>query len=160
MSGPTDPETSDAPVHLVPYLLSRAIGSFNREWMTHLREHGVTVGRWQTLAVLSEYDGARLGQIADMSATKQAVMSRVVDQMERDGLVERRSVAGDGRAVEVWLTPRGRRTFEELLPEANGLVGSALRGLDPATTLVLIDALATIIGNLATEAAVPDEIRR
>jgi len=143
------------PSHLVPYLLSRAFSGFNRAWMDHLRERGVTIAHWQVLAILSEYDGARVGQLADMSATAQAVTSRVVDQMARDHLVERRPAADDGRAVEVWLTVRGRSTFETLLPEANDLVADALRGIDPQTARSLMHGLATVITNLAGSAAVP-----
>ena len=160
MSQSRDPIDVQLPEYLVPYLLSRAFSSFNRAWMEHLREHGVTIARWQVLAILSEYDGARIGQLADMSATAQAVTSRVVDQMERDGLVERRPVADDGRAVEVWLTERGQRTFGTLLPEANELVGQALRGIDPQTAHHLMQGLATLITNLAGSAAVPASVQR
>ena len=147
------------PSHLVPYLLSRAYNGFTRAWMEHLRDHGVTMAQWQILAILSEYDGARIGQLAEMSATAQAVTSRVVDQMERDGLVERQAVPDDRRAVEVRLTARGRVTFETLLPEANALMDGAMEGIDPANAQALMDGLACIISNLAGAAAVPEHVR-
>jgi DNA-binding MarR family transcriptional regulator len=145
--------------HLVPYLLSRAYNGFTRAWMEHLRDHGVTMAQWQILAILSEYDGARIGQLAEMSATAQAVTSRVIDQMERDGLVERHPVPDDRRAVEVRLTARGRATFETLLPDANALMDDAMTGIDPSTAQALMDGLACIIGNLAGAAAVPEHAR-
>src|SRR4051812_23941808 len=104
--------------YLVPYLLNRAFGSFSRAWLEHLREHGMTVARWQALAILAEDDGARVGQLAEVSCAEQAVTSRVVEQMERDGLVERRPAVGARRAVEVWLTRRGRTLYKRLLPAA------------------------------------------
>jgi DNA-binding MarR family transcriptional regulator len=133
---------------LIAYLLNRASGRFNQVWRTRLREHGVTVARWQVLAILSEFDGARLGQLAAMAAVEQPVMSRVVDQMERDGLVRRRSVNDDGRAVEVRLTGRGRDMFVELAPEAAELTGAALEGLDDVQVAALGAALVQVASNL------------
>jgi DNA-binding MarR family transcriptional regulator len=149
------PSGAALPAHLVPYLLNRAVGSFNRAWLEHLREHGVTVARWQVLAILAQLDGARPGQIAEMAVAEQSVMSRVLDQMVRDGLVRRRPARDDGRAVEVWLTPKGRRTFESLLPEAEGVVATALGGLDPATTDALMHALTTMAANLDAAPVLP-----
>jgi DNA-binding MarR family transcriptional regulator len=145
-----DPETSASSpdAYLVPYLLSRAAGGFNRAWLEQLRHHGVTIARWQVLAILAEYDGARLGQLAQMSGAEQSVTSRIVDQMERDGLVERRPAPDDGRVVEVWTTDAGRDLTTALLPEATDLVRTALAGLDDRSIAVLMDALTTVIGNL------------
>jgi len=157
---PLRPELpAEAYVQLAPYLMKRAVRSYEREWLRKLRGHGMTIGRWQVLAILSEYDGARLGQLAVMSGAEQAVTSRVVDQMERDGLVRREPVPGDGRAVEVRLTSVGRELFATLLPEADRVVADAMRGIDPATARVLADALTTVIGNLdgpGALAAVPE----
>ena len=135
--------------HLVPYLVSRTAGALNRAWHERLRVHGVTIARWQVLTILAEYDGARLGQLAEMSGSEQSTTTRVIDQMERDGLVERRSAPDDKRVVEVWLTRAGRAMFRRLLPDAQDLVDTALAGLDDATARVLMDALATITTNLA-----------
>ena len=146
------------PAHLVPYLLNRALGTFNRRWLEHLRRHGVTVARWQVLAILAEYDGARAGQIADMAAAEQPVTSRVIEQMERDGLVARRPSPHDRRAVEVWLTRRGRGVYDDLLPEAEALVTTALDGLTRPALRHLVEALVTLVDNLEP-AASPEENR-
>jgi DNA-binding MarR family transcriptional regulator len=146
-------DTEALPPHLIPYLINRVAGTFNRRWLEHLRGEGMTVARWQVLAILSEYDGARPGQLAAMAATEQSVTSRVIDQMERDDLVERRPAADDRRAVEVYLTPRGRASFESLLPAANTLVGTALEGIPPETSRQLVDGLVRLVANLERPAA-------
>jgi len=145
---------SERSTDLVPYLLNRAVGAFNDAWLEQLRGHGVTIARWQLLAILGEYDGARLGQLAEMSGTKQSTATRVVDQMERDGLVRRHADGSDGRAVEIRLTPAGRRLLDELQPEAVRLVDHALAGLDDAENRALMNALTTVMSNLVR--TVPD----
>lgn len=53
--------------------------------------------------------------IAEISGVSQAVLSRVIDQMERDKLVSRKPAPGDNRAVEVWITGKGRQLLESLM---------------------------------------------
>jgi len=114
---------------LFPYLLNRLTGRINQYWIRKLREHGLTIGRWQVLSVLSRFDGCRVGTIADLAGTEQPATSRVVDQMERDAIVIRRPAVDDSRAVEVWLTPQGRELFEELLPVADDFVEKLTRNM-------------------------------
>ncbi len=117
-------------VHLLPYLLNRLTARINQLWLAQIRDHGLTVQRWQVLSILRPFDGARIGQIAEMSGNEQPVVSRVIDQMERDGLVQRRRAREDSRAVEVWLTDAGRALFDRLSPLATAYVTRLLGGVD------------------------------
>lgn len=114
---------------LLPYLLNRLTGRINQSWIKMLRDHGLTIGRWQILGVLSRFDGSRIGTIADLAGTEQPATSRVIDQMERDGVVIRRPAVDDSRAVEVWLTPGGRKIFDDLLPIADDFVCRLTRNM-------------------------------
>lgn len=117
------------PYEMLPYLMNRVTSRANQLWVRTLREHNLTIGRWQVLSVLSRFDGSRIGTIADLSGGEQPAVSRVVDQMERDGLVSRRPSLQDSRAVEVWITDRGRAVLRDLMPEANAFVQRMLRKL-------------------------------
>jgi DNA-binding MarR family transcriptional regulator len=125
------PRQEDWPVEyeMLPYLMNRVTNRANQMWVKTLREHGLTVGRWQVLSVLCRFDGSRIGTIADLSGGEQPAVSRVIDQMERDGLVDRRPSLQDSRAVEVWITARGRAITNDLLPEAEAFVKRMLRKL-------------------------------
>ena len=133
---------------LLPYLVHRTAGVLARSWLDVLRGHGMTVARWQVLSILQEYDGSRVGELARMAAVEQPVMSRVVDQMERDGLVQRRPSPADARVTEVWLSRSGRRVFTTLLPEAERWVDGALAGIDAATVRAVSAALLTVMANV------------
>ena len=67
---------------MLPYQLNRVTARANQLWIRRLREHGLTIGRWQVLTVLTHFDGSRIGTIADLSGAKQPAVSRVIDQME------------------------------------------------------------------------------
>lgn len=110
------------PRDLVPYLLHRATNAVNRAWRDELRPHGLTVQRWQVLSVLVAFGGMRVTDLAEVVSVDQPVVSRVVDQMERDGLVVRRPDPDDGRGTVVHLTGAGQRTHAALMPAATAFV--------------------------------------
>jgi len=116
--------------HLLPYLLNRLTARINQLWLEEIRDAGLTVPRWQVLSILAAFDGSRVGQIAELSGSEQPVVSRVIDQMERDGLVERRRGAEDSRAVRVWLTDEARRLLKQLNPAAQQYIARLLADVE------------------------------
>jgi len=133
---------------MLPYLLTRVTARTNQLWVRQLRDHGLTIGRWQVLNVLSSYDGSRIGTIADLSGGEQPAVSRVIDQMERDGLVKRRPSLNDSRAVEVWITQLGRDIYTELMPEAKAFVKRMMRTLSDAEIKQMTNMLERLFSDL------------
>ncbi len=133
---------------MLPYLMNRVTSRVNQLWVKTLREHGLTIGRWQVLSVLSRFDGSRIGTIADLSGGEQPAVSRVIDQMERDGLVVRRPSLHDSRAVEVWITDRGREITAELMPAAEAFVERMFRKLSPTDIRRLSEMLERLFSDL------------
>ena len=98
--------------------------------------------------MLSRFDGSRVGTIADLSGGEQPAVSRVIDQMERDGLVNRRPSLDDSRAVQVWISPHGRELFEALLPSAEAFVERMLRTLSEEEINMLNHCLERVFSDL------------
>lgn len=148
----------------LPYLLNRVTSHINLAWRAVIRPCGLTVRRWQVLSVLSLFDGSRVGSIADMSGSGQAPLSRVIDQMERDGLVERRRAGEDNRAVEVWMTPSGRQLYESLLPLAERFVSALVSSIPAGQAAVMMTTLNGMLENIDTAVnaahAVKDEKKK
>ena len=142
------PEELPAAYEMLPYLMHRVTNRANQLWVKQLREHGLTISRWQVLSVLSRFDGARIGTIADLSGGEQPAFSRVVDQMERDGLVTRRASLSDSRAVEVWFTDRGRDVYAALMPDAEAFVQRMLRKLSDDEIRTLSKSLKILFNDL------------
>ena len=136
---------------MLPYLLARVATRTNQLWVRRLRDHGLTIGRWQVLNVLATYDGSRIGTIADLSGGEQPAVSRVIDQMERDGLVKRRPSLNDSRAVEVWITKLGRTTYDMLMPEAQAFVQRMLRTFSDAESNQMNSLLERLFSDLQEE---------
>jgi DNA-binding MarR family transcriptional regulator len=80
--------------------------------------------------------------------TDQSTLSRALQQMEKNQLVERRAGAADNRFVEVHITATGRQLFAEIIPLALQLRDRALEGLADADREHLLDLLSRILDNL------------
>ncbi|PTT23224.1 transcriptional regulator [Microbacterium sp. HMWF026] len=79
--------------------------------------------------------------LADSLGLARSTVSNLISQLEREHLVERHLVAGDGRRTRVALTPLARarlRTFDE---SATRVLAEALRGLDPGDVAAITAAL-------------------
>jgi len=137
---------------LIPYALNRLHMDMCLVWVEALRPHGLTVPRWQVLAILSLFDGSRIGLIAEMSGNEQPQTSRIIDQMVRDRLVERRPASEDSRAVGVWLTAKGRALYARLLPEAHEQVAHLFRNFTRAEKDVLLKFLKRLMRDVRPEA--------
>jgi DNA-binding MarR family transcriptional regulator len=68
---------------------------------------GVSAARLSALAVLTAGGPMRIGDLARTEHVEPATMTRLVDAMERDGLVSRAPDATDRRATLTRATPRG-----------------------------------------------------
>ena len=88
----------------------------------------LNLAHYRVLAAISS-GNARASRIADRLAVGKPAVSAAVDSLERRGLLERQSVAGDQRAVALRLTPEGevllRRVETEMTARLDDLCGRA-----------------------------------
>jgi len=144
------PSFEKDPVLALPYLLNRLTRRLNQVWRNAIRPVGLTNTRWQVLSVLSVFDGSRIGVIADLAGEDQPAVSRVIDQLVRDDLVERRPADDDSRAVEVWITAKGRNIYTELLPAAEEYVHHLVAGFSTQETQAMLRLLDRLSVNVET----------
>lgn len=98
-------------------LLARASYVVSSEFHERLRARSVSVPVWRVLATLS--GGAEtVTALAEACLLQQPTMTKVLDRMERDGLVRRQQDGRDRRLVRVSLTPRGEGMVGDLLAAA------------------------------------------
>jgi DNA-binding MarR family transcriptional regulator len=58
----------------------------------------------------------RMGELADAVTISRSGLTRLVDRIEADGLLERRASAADRRAIEVTITPEGSKLLRRMWP--------------------------------------------
>ena len=116
----------------------------------------LTIREYDVLFTLSGCPGgaARLRELGEGSLLSQPSLSRMVERLERAGLVVRGPVEGDARGVLVTLTPAGSQMQREIgrrhVRSIRQLVGGALDSDELATLRNLTDKLR------AAQAGIPD----
>lgn len=86
-----------------------------------LRErHGIGLTEFEVLLRLSQApeEGLRMQDLTALALLTKSGVTRLVDRMERSGLVRRRSCSMDRRGTYAVLTPKGRRTLDAADPTA------------------------------------------
>lgn len=132
----------------LPYVLNRVTSRLNVDFQSALRQRDMTLTHWRVLAFLNETDGLGVSALADCTVTDQSTLSRALQQMEKNRLVERRAGTADNRFVEIHITTTGRQLFADIIPLALQLRDRALEGLADADREHLLDLLSRILDNL------------
>jgi DNA-binding MarR family transcriptional regulator len=135
----------------VPYLLYRITNHLNRRLRSRLRKEGINISRWRVLAVLRAYGDLNLGGIVDLTVMEQPSVSRIVAQLEQEGLVRRKVSRKDSRFVNVSLTAAGEKSFESVYPAAKKHQETALRGFSRQEINTLTRFLRRIQANIEAE---------
>ncbi len=127
----------------------------NTRFAIEMQESKSIVGRWRTLSILAEKDGLPITQLAQETFIERTALSRLLDQMEKEDLVQRRPRPDDRRTIEVYITAKGRRAFRKMLPVRRGIVTRAARGMPPEELSQLMKSIRTLVQNLSDDIAAP-----
>ena len=100
--------------------MRRSRGRVSRE-----RQLTLTMSQYHLLEALSEEPDLTVRALAEAAGVASPTATRMLDGLQRDGIVERRPSASDRRAVSVSLTDTGRR----LVAQKRALVGERRRAL-------------------------------
>jgi MarR family transcriptional regulator, transcriptional regulator for hemolysin len=79
-----------------------------------LQGAGGSLVTWLTLQTLAEREGELQRQLAERLCIEGPTMTRHLDRLEADGLIERRPDPGDRRGTRIYATPKGRALLKEL----------------------------------------------
>lgn len=113
-------------------------------------EQGLTLPAYEVLAHLSEApeDRLRMSDLASFAVLTPSGLTRLVDKLARDGLVERARCEGDARVVYAVLTPAGRARLESAYPtHLRGVREHLVDRLGPEQ----LEAIATALGPLSAD---------
>ena len=84
-----------------------------------LRRYGLTASTWRPLFYLGELgDGVRPKDLAEALDMERPSLGQLIDRLERENLVERRSTADDRRGKTIHLTPAGREIYQRTIEVA------------------------------------------
>lgn len=132
----------------LPYLLNRAGSRIATAFSEEVRPLGATLQIWRVLAALREHDGRRMGDLSETTSIEVSTLTRLVDGMEKKGLVARRRDDADARAVVLHATLAGRRLTQRLVPIAERYEAVALQGFAAHEAEMLKASLQRLFANM------------
>ena len=130
--------------------IHRLVGrSRRRLWLATTRcieDRGESPFRWHVVCYLVRNGPTTQRDLAYATAQHPAGISRLVEELEDDGLVRRKHDEGDRRKLMVHVTRKGKAWFESLAPTVNAAALEAMSKLSPAQRLELRDLLKLLLG--------------
>ncbi len=113
---------------------------------------GLSARQTAILRTLAAQEGARLSDLAQCSCISPSAMTRVVEKLEKQGLVQRvRGSQPDGRAAMVRITPAGRAVRRRIDQLMRDRVQAILDQIPASQRASILRALSTF--NTALERA-------
>ena len=95
-----------------------------------VRQFGMTRAQWAVLARLEVSEGLKQSELADMLDIQPITLTRLVDRMCDNGLIERRADPDDRRAKRLYLTPAARPVMDRLAVLGRSIMADVLHGVD------------------------------
>lgn len=103
----------------IGFLLAKA---HQRGWAMfseQIASYDLTPPQFSLLAFLWQQDGLTQTELSELSQIDRTTMGGLIDRMQRNGLLERRTHPQDRRAYQIYLTDRGQDLQPELALIAN-----------------------------------------
>ena len=131
-------------------VLARASASVGERARRDVARHSLSVSEFGVLELLFHKGPQPQSEIADRILLTTGSVTYVIDQLVKQGLVERRSCPGDRRVVFAALTEAGRDRIAAIFPEHIDCIADAVSGLTAGEQEAAI-ALLKKLGKAAKE---------
>ena len=131
------------------FLIARTHRAMRGYLVHRLGSLGVTFEQYQVLIGLSEGDHIPQHVLAERIALEPSSMTRMLNRMEKSGLVTRVDDEADSRVRHVLLTSAGRTSLEKVVVIRNECFDEMLQGLKEQDTEELKRLLNTIFHRIS-----------
>jgi MarR family transcriptional regulator, transcriptional regulator for hemolysin len=112
------------------------------------RQFGMTRAQWAVLVRLEHAEGLKQSELAELLDLQPITLTRLVDRLCANGLIERRADPADRRAKRLYLTPAARPLMDRLAELGGDMMATVLDGFDLKTIERMIGELSLARTNL------------
>ncbi|HOT44809.1 MAG TPA: MarR family transcriptional regulator [Spirochaetota bacterium] len=141
-----------------PIVIEKSLGFLIASTMTRLRilvlrkikEYGydITPEQGHVLNAIGESEGISQSEIAGRTMKDKPTITRILDNLEKKKLIERRSDTGDRRAYRIYLTAKGKEKIAMFMKIIEEVDEKAFRGLNDNDIRKLEEILGTVRTNV------------
>lgn len=133
----------------VGYALAQACKVHRNRTDAALNMVGLHVGQEMILLQLWREEGIAQSQLVERLCVEPPTVTKMLQRMEREGLIERRPDAEDARVSRVFLTPCGRAIQSKVECSWQSVEERVIAGMTPEERLLLRRLLFVVRDNLA-----------
>jgi DNA-binding MarR family transcriptional regulator len=131
-------------------LSGKTHSAFNRTLLTNFKNNNILLTKEQAtiLGVLWINDGCSQQTLADKTFKDKPGITRLIDNLEKENLVERRPDSKDRRLNLIFLTQEGIKLEKTVLEIVTQTINSAVSGIDPQKLEIVKETFLQIYDNL------------
>jgi MarR family transcriptional regulator, organic hydroperoxide resistance regulator len=122
------------------YLIARTARRYEMDMEEALRRIDMDVPSWRAIMLVHEQNPSSVSEIADRAVTRLSTMTRVIQRLEKRGLVKLDTRAADARVTEVFITRHGEEIVEQVRAVASRIYQSAFKDMS-ATEIETLNSL-------------------
>jgi DNA-binding MarR family transcriptional regulator len=138
----------------IGYLIRRARNLMTARVEREFDAKQVTFVQWIILMHLRDGLASTAAELSRDMCHDSGALTRVIDNLEQRGLIERRRAVIDRRVVELTLTDAGLATVNALVPTVVGLLNGSLAGFTHEEAADFTRLLKKFIDNISADSAV------
>ena len=112
------------------------------------RQFGISRAQWAVLVRINLTEGLKQSEFAELLDLQPISLTRLLDRLADNRLIERRSDPNDRRANRLFLMPAARPLLEQLMELGQDMMATVLDGLDAKTVERMLKELGTMKNNL------------
>jgi len=145
----TAKQGADASIQtFAPYLLNRIVHRYNQSVQKVMRARGLNIPKMRAIAALASQGDLTVNDLTVYAVSEQSTMSRMLDQMEQDNLVVRKTDSEDNRVRVVSLTDAGYALHSEIWPDMLAAEADMFKGIKAKDKAALLDTLGVVLRNI------------
>ena len=132
-----------------PLILIALIRKMNTQAIDGLvSPHGLNTNMWRVFGALHDYGDLHISDLAERIAIERTQLSRILDQMESAGFIQRTASKTDRRQTKLRFTPKGKHAFHEIQPIVISHYEHTCRNISVPEMKVLMKLLNKMLSNL------------
>jgi len=112
------------------------------------RQFGISRAQWAVLVRLERTEGLKQSELAELLDLQPISLTRLLDRLADNGLIERRADPNDRRANRLYLTPAAKPLLDRLSKLGGDMMETVLDGLDEKSIERMLKQLVTLKDNL------------
>jgi len=143
------------PVRTFGFLLKETSRLYGQRFEQRAGALGLTLSQCKVLVYLAKHEGVSQAQLGDLTDLEPMTLVRILDRMESDGWLERRSDPADRRARCLYLKAKGKPLVDEIWHLVDLTCREAFAGVPRKHADLMIESLEKVQSNLASLEPLP-----